>query len=170
MSPRAACRLATLGFERVHDYVVGKVDWLARGLPREGTKAHEPRAVDATRTDLVTCARRDRAGSVLAAVETSPFGFALVLGEDRVLLGRVGRTALRADPARAVEEIMQPGPSTIRANVDPAAVAARLIDKRHSSAIVTDPDGRLLGVVTPDDLRELISGASGPPGPPADQR
>ena len=34
MSPRAACRLDTLGFEHVYDYLTGKYDWLARGLPR----------------------------------------------------------------------------------------------------------------------------------------
>jgi 3-mercaptopyruvate sulfurtransferase SseA len=31
MSPRAAWRLKTLGFERVYDYVGGKADWLAHG-------------------------------------------------------------------------------------------------------------------------------------------
>ena len=39
MSPRAVCRLEALGFQQVYDYVPGKVDWLARGLPREGEKA-----------------------------------------------------------------------------------------------------------------------------------
>ena len=38
MSPRAACRLETLGFDPsfVFDYVEGKAGWLAHGLPREG--------------------------------------------------------------------------------------------------------------------------------------
>jgi hypothetical protein len=27
MSPRAACRLDTLGFEHVYDYLTGKFDW-----------------------------------------------------------------------------------------------------------------------------------------------
>ena len=39
MSPRAACRLETLGFEHVFDYVPGKMDWLARNLPVEGELA-----------------------------------------------------------------------------------------------------------------------------------
>jgi hypothetical protein len=42
MSPRAACRLDTLGFEHVYDYMPGKVDWLARNLPVEGTAADAP--------------------------------------------------------------------------------------------------------------------------------
>jgi hypothetical protein len=41
MSPRAACRLAALGFAEVYDYVAGKVDWLARNLPVEGTDARQ---------------------------------------------------------------------------------------------------------------------------------
>src|SRR2546430_16920519 len=36
MSPRAAARLEQLGFD-VYDYALGKVDWMARGLPMEGT-------------------------------------------------------------------------------------------------------------------------------------
>jgi hypothetical protein len=50
MSPRAACRLATIGFTEVYDYVAGKAEWLARGLPRDGEKATEPRAIDSPAT------------------------------------------------------------------------------------------------------------------------
>jgi hypothetical protein len=39
MSPRAGSRLVSLGFTSVHDYVPGKVDWLAHGLPCEGSMA-----------------------------------------------------------------------------------------------------------------------------------
>jgi hypothetical protein len=56
MSPRAACRLEALGFSEVYDYVPGKVDWLARGLPREGEKAGETRAFELVVDDVVTCA------------------------------------------------------------------------------------------------------------------
>src|SRR5438128_1173912 len=36
MSPRAAARLASLGFTKVYDYVAGKADWGSAGLPLEG--------------------------------------------------------------------------------------------------------------------------------------
>ncbi|MEA2282760.1 MAG: hypothetical protein QOK21_3367 [Solirubrobacteraceae bacterium] len=93
MSPRAACRLDTLGFERVYDYMPGKVDWLARGLPREGDKANEPRAVDFARQDVITCRLEDRVGAVRDRVEASPYGFALVLADGGVLLGRLRKAA-----------------------------------------------------------------------------
>jgi rhodanese-related sulfurtransferase len=53
MRPRAAALLDRLGFERVYDYAASKVDYLARGLPREGEKASEGRAVDSLRKDVV---------------------------------------------------------------------------------------------------------------------
>jgi hypothetical protein len=46
---------------------------------------------------------------------------------------------------------MEGGPSTLRPH-EPAAIKARLADKGLSYAIVTDPDGRLLGTVDPADL------------------
>ena len=45
MSPRAACRLEAFGFRPVYDYVTGKADWLASGLPTEGRLQHDPRDV-----------------------------------------------------------------------------------------------------------------------------
>jgi hypothetical protein len=39
MSPRAAWRLEGRGFEQVYDYVPGKADRFASGLPREGKLA-----------------------------------------------------------------------------------------------------------------------------------
>jgi CBS domain-containing protein len=160
MSPRAACRLATMGFEPVYDYVAGKADWLARGLPREGAKATEPRVVDALRSDVVTCSLGDHAEDVLQALEDAPFGFALVLDEAGVLLGRVRRSALRDQPDGVIADVLEPGPSTIRADAAPADIAERLTERSLSAAIVTDPDGRLLGVVTPGELRALISEAT----------
>jgi hypothetical protein len=64
MSPRAACRLDTLGFQQVYDYMPGKVDWMARGLALEGEKTGEPRAIDVARTDVVTCELQDTIGAV----------------------------------------------------------------------------------------------------------
>jgi Mg/Co/Ni transporter MgtE len=152
MSPRAACRLDTLGFEHVYDYMPGKVDWLARGLPREGGKATEPRAVDFARQDVVTCGLRDRVGEVRQRVEASPYGFAFVLSRDGVLLGRLRKAALEGDPEATADGVMEPGPSTVRADVAPAGLRDQLERGDLSTAVITDPDGRLLGVVRRDDL------------------
>ena len=152
MSPRAACRLDTLGCEHVFDYMPGKVDWLARGLPREGDKASEPRVIDYARRDVVTCALGDAAGPLRAAIEASPYGFALVLGAADILLGRLRRSALDEAGDATAEALMEPGPSTVRADAAPRALRARLEQRGLQTAVVTDPDGRLLGVVRRDDL------------------
>src|SRR5919109_2479102 len=117
MSPRAACRLETLGFEQVYDYMAGKADWLARGLPREGTRAAQQRAIDSARHDVVTCEVGDTVGPVRESVGVSPYGFALVVSAGGVLLGRLRKAVLDADPRAIVDAVMEPGPSTIRADL-----------------------------------------------------
>jgi hypothetical protein len=72
MSPRAACRLELLGFTRVYDYVAGEADWLAHGLPTEGTQAQVPRAKDVLRSDAVTARPEEPVGQVVARVARSP--------------------------------------------------------------------------------------------------
>src|SRR5919198_4150315 len=111
MSPRAACRLEMLGFERVYDYVPGKSDWLARGLPTEGTAARRRRVGAFGRDDVVTCRVDDPVGEVRSRVEESRYGFALVTTERGTLLGRMRRSAIdRADADAVAESLMESGP------------------------------------------------------------
>src|SRR5437763_7441066 len=105
MSPRAACRLETLGFEHVYDYVPGKSDWLARGLPSEGELASQPTAGSCARDDVVTCPLDAPVGSVRGRVAASPYGFALVVSDGGVLLGRLRHTALEGDPEAPAEAV-----------------------------------------------------------------
>ena len=74
MSPRAACRLDTLGFAEVYDYVPGKADWRAHGLPVEGEHADLPTAGGLARDDIITCRLADPVGAVREQVEASPYG------------------------------------------------------------------------------------------------
>ena len=152
MSPRAACRLETLGFEQVYDYVAGKSDWLGRGLPTEGEEADRPRVGALARDDVVTCALDERMGDVAKRVEASPYGFALVVAADGTLLGRLRRNVLQGDPDSVAEAVMESGPSTVRADADPRRVRERLERQNLPTAVVTDPEGRLLGIVRRTDL------------------
>jgi rhodanese-related sulfurtransferase/CBS domain-containing protein len=152
MSPRAAARLDSLGFERVYDYAASKADYLARGLPREGEKAGERRAVDLIRDDVVRCAPGDPIDRVREEVEASPHGFALVLDENDVVLGRLRRSSLEATGAATAEEAMEAGPSTIRADTSIEKLRERLEGRGLNFAIVTTPDGVLLGIVCRADL------------------
>jgi rhodanese-related sulfurtransferase len=155
MSPRAATRLAQLGFE-VYDYALSKVDWMAHGQPMEGTAAEMPTAGSFARDDIVTCRLEDRAGAIKQRVDTSPYGFALVLA-DRVVLGRVRRSRLDEAPVDAsAEQLMEPGPSTTRPHTDPIELASQLQRTAASTAILTTPEGELIGVVRRDDLNHKL--------------
>jgi Mg/Co/Ni transporter MgtE len=86
-------------------------------------------------------------GEVRTRVERSRYGFALVVSDDGVLLGRLRRRDLEGDPQATSEQAMEPGPSTVRLDTEAAKLAGRLRDGGLKTAVVTDPDGRLAGVV-----------------------
>jgi Mg/Co/Ni transporter MgtE len=132
--------------------VSGKSDWLARGLPRAGEKAGEPVAVDFAGQDVVTCGLHDPVGEIRERVEASPYGFAFVVSAGGVLQGRLRKEALDGDPQAAAETVMEPGPSTVRADLAPAVLRERLERATLDTAVITDPDGRLLGVVRHENL------------------
>lgn len=144
MSPRAAWRLERFGFI-AYDYVAGKVDWMAAGLPTVRADTSERRALDAMQPASATCAPDEAVGDVATLVTLH--GSVLVL-HDGVLLGRIRARHLNGvHPATPVEKIMEPGPATVRANEPLDALVERMTTKRVEEMIVTAPDGRLLGVV-----------------------
>jgi CBS domain-containing protein len=130
----------------------GKVDWMARGLPLEGEKAAESRAIDLAARDVVTCGLDGTMGALRERVAQSPYGFAFVVSEDGVLLGRLRRAALEGDPGARAEDVMEPGPSTSRPDTPPGQLLAKLDRSQLRTAVLTDPEGRFLGVVRRDDL------------------
>jgi CBS-domain-containing membrane protein len=158
MSPRAACRLELLGFTQVYDYVAGKADWLAHGLPTEGEQAQVPRAKDVLRREVVTALPGEPVGGVAARVARSPYGFALVVARDGTLLGRLRKAVLDADPLARAEQVMEAGPSTIRPDAPLAELAERLRRRGLHTAIITTPEGRLLGVVQRADMEARPAG------------
>jgi CBS domain-containing protein len=104
------------------------------------------------RDDVVRCAPTDRAGDVLESIERSPYPFGLVTSEDGTLLGRVPASALDAGSERPVWDIAEPGPKTFRPHRSAKTVAGQLAEKDLRWAIVTTPEGQLLGVASREDL------------------
>jgi CBS domain-containing protein len=161
MSARAAARLATLGFVRVHDYPAGKADWGSFGLPLEGQAGTETRAGAHLRSDVPACRLDERLEDVRHRVEEAGGDTCFVLDEWGVVIGRLGRSALRGDQGLGVEEAMMPAPSTIRPSARLDAVVERMRDRDLTSMPVTTPDGRLRGLLTREDTdRALMRGRS----------
>ena len=148
MSPRAAARLESLGFEQVYDYEGGKADWGSAGLPLEGTNGSDTRAGAHARTDVPTCRLDDRLPAVRAQVAQSGWNTCLVVDERDVVLGRLGRRAMGSDEDVSAGEAMTPGPSTIRPSARLSDVVERMRAQKLESLPVTTADGRLAGVLT----------------------
>jgi CBS domain-containing protein len=159
MSPRAAWRLAAMGFEKAYDYEHGKRDWGSFGLPREGKLAEKPSAGDVARRDVPTCTLSDDLGDVRQRVRDAGWDTCFVVTDDRIVLGRLGRRVLGADDDMSVEETMTEGPSTVRPSIGLDALLKRMDDGNLTTFPVTTPDGKLVGLVLRKDA-EAVSAAS----------
>ena len=151
MSPRAAWRLESLGFAQVYDYVAGKLDWLAAGLPTEGSNARRPRAGDVARRDAPTCGLDERLGDVQPRVRAAGWDACVVINPERVVLGLLRARELEADPGLRIEQAMRPGPSTFRPHVAIVEMAGFMGDHDLTSSPITTSDGRLVGLLLRED-------------------
>ena len=161
MSPRAAARLETLGFTKVYDYVNGKADWLAAGLPSEGPSAEVPTAGDAVRAGDIVCHLGDRLGDSSERIRVAGKNACIVIDDRHVVLGRVRGRALSGDPNATIEEVMRSGPSTIRADIPLDTIVKTLRDGNVSSTLVTDPEGRLIGALYLEDAERKLAKTDG---------
>jgi CBS domain-containing protein len=157
MSARAAWRLTTLGFTQVYRYQPGKADWLANGLPSEGTQSDVPRAGQVTRRDVPTCQLRERIGETRQRAQAAGWDICVVVTENNVVLGRLRGKALQANPAASVDEVMEEGPTTIRPDTLLDDIVPRMRQKHVASIVVTTPDGRLVGVMFRRDAEARLT-------------
>jgi predicted transcriptional regulator len=147
MSPRAALRLTHFGFTQVYDYVPGKSDWMAAGLPREGRSAQIPNAGDLARADVATCRYRSSATEALESMHANGVNFCVAVDRDSVVVGMVYRDEAQNADGRTVEEVMRRGPTTIRASEPLEPLTARMTRADVDAILVTTPEGRLLGLL-----------------------
>jgi Mg/Co/Ni transporter MgtE len=99
-----------------------------------------------------TCLLSDRLEEVRERVRAAGWDTCIVLNEQRVVLGRLGRKAIAADSEETVEEAMTPGPSTVRPSIGTEALLERMRERNLRSYVVTTPDGRLVGFVRREEL------------------
>jgi CBS domain-containing protein len=142
MSPRAASRLETLGFTRVYDYAAGKADWGSYGLPLDGHADSSTRVSGIAATDVPTC-RLDELVADVTAQLRDDWDICVVTNDANIVLGLLGRSALRSNQKTSVEDAMTPGPSTIRPSARLEAITKRMDDQNLTRIIVTRSDGDL---------------------------
>ncbi len=157
MSPRAAWRLEGIGFEKVYDYVPGKADWLASGLPREGKLASVLTIDNSARRGVPTCAPAEKVGNVRDRVRAAGWDACVVANKERVVLGLLREKELSLDPETIVEEVMRNGPTTFRPNEPVVKMARRMRERGARTVLVTTSDGRLVGLLYREDAELMVT-------------
>jgi CBS domain-containing protein len=158
MSPRAAARLESLGFREVYEYKAGKSDWMAAGLPTEGTNAGRPRAGDVARKDVPVCGLKDRLGNVRDRVRASGWNASVVVDDERIVLGLLRAKELDKEGDLLIEQAMRPAPSTFRPNVLIGQMAEFMVEHNVDSSPVTTSDGKLVGLLMRSDVTRIAAG------------
>ena len=144
-----------MGFTEVYDYVDGKLDWLAAGLPMEGSLAALPRADTVARRDVPTCRIDEPIAEVRERVRTARWDACVVVNAERVVLGLLREKELGREGDERVERVMRPGPSTFRPHVPIEEMAAFMVEHDLASSPVTSSDGRLIGLLRRDDATRV---------------
>jgi CBS domain-containing protein len=143
-----------MGFRGVYDYAAGKKSWGSYRLPREGTNVPERTAGDVAHRDVPTCGLDEPLADVRERVRAAGWDTCIVVNEERVVLGRLGRKAVAGSGDESVEKAMSPGPSTVRPSIGADALLERIRTRNLSSYLLTTPDGRLVGLVRRSELED----------------
>jgi CBS domain-containing protein len=144
-----------LGFGDVYDYVAGKQDWLAAGLPVEGTLAGLPRAGTVARKDVPTCLPDEQLGKVKERVRLAGWKVCVVVNHENVVLGLFRAKELEKDDELRVEQAMRPGPSTFRPHVPIQEMAEYMSRHELDSSPITTSDGKLVGILFREDAERV---------------
>jgi Mg/Co/Ni transporter MgtE len=140
--------------------VNGKLDWMAAGLPTEGTNALQPRAGHVARKDVPTCGLKERLGDVAERVRAQRWDSVVVVNQERVVFGLLRSKELDRDPDQLIEQAMRPGPSTFRPYVSTHEILHFMTDHKLENCPVTTSDGRLVGLLLQKDVAAAMGEAS----------
>jgi rhodanese-related sulfurtransferase len=146
LSARAAWRLETMGFQEVYRYTPGKADWLAAGWETEGTQSKKARIRQMIHKEVATCSLRERLEDVKSRRRPNQ-DICVVVNDRNIVLGVIQGETWDANPLSRVADVMQPGPRTIRPDLDPKDAQKILRNYDGANAIVTSSDGELLGII-----------------------
>jgi CBS domain-containing protein len=136
-----------LGFAPVYDYTVGKVDWIAAGLPTVRATPGSRRVLDVVRRDVPTCEAAAPAGLAIQQARAQGWDRCVVIAGQGTVVGVLRADRISATEQASAGDVMQPGPTTVRAHEDLNTTRQRMRDRHVAHLLVTTPDGALIGVV-----------------------
>lgn len=133
-------------------YTPGKKDWFAAGMPREGEQAKQSRAGDLARADVPTCRLTDRAGEAVDRLQSASSDMCVVVNEERVVLGLLRKERLASGGETKVEQLIEPGPTTIRPSWSIEETVEYMNQQEIEDVLVTTGDGVLIGAIYRKDV------------------
>lgn len=136
------------------------MDWVAFGLPTEGTRAATPRVTSAMRSDVPTCGLHDRVGEVQRVVRGLDWEICVMVDEERVVLGLLHSDAWNAPPDTPVEQVMSNGPPTTRPGTFLDEMVERLRRRNTPGILISDSDGVLMGYLWKADAERALEAIS----------
>jgi CBS domain-containing protein len=96
---------------------------------------------------MPTCGPRNQLRETLARLRSQQQRFCAVVTDDNVVLGMFYADRQPDSDATTVEQVMHPGPPTVRASEPVEPLLARMRAAGIDGILVTDPEGRLLGLL-----------------------
>ena len=93
----------------------------------------------------------DKVSDTARRAKSNGYDVAVVVTDGGVVLGMLDPEALVVSSSASVEEVMRPGPATYRSDMPVHELLEKLAPKHLRRALVTTPEGRLLGVLFTDD-------------------
>ncbi len=144
-------RLEILGFNQIYRYTPGKEDWLANGLPTEGTKAQANHMSQILLKDVPTCSLNDQARAQIDRALALGWDICVVIDPQRVVLGLL-RSSMKLDDAAPAGQVMECGPRTFRYSVTQDRLKQYFQKHSADDVLITNSDGILMGAVRRKDL------------------
>jgi CBS domain-containing protein len=113
---------------------------------RENREPESLWVMDQMQDEVPTCRLDESVGQAGARAEERGYAVSSVVNENGIVLGVIGKRDWNTDPTASVEQLMDPAPTTLRPS-DPLEKAKQMLSESDRGAVlVTDSDGRLLGV------------------------
>jgi CBS domain-containing protein len=102
--------------------------------------------MDCMQSEVPTCRLDEPVGQVGTRAEQRGYNVCAVVNEKGIVLGVISKRDWENDPTASAEQLMDPAPTTLRPSV-PLEKAEQILQKSDRGAVlVTDSDGKLLGV------------------------
>jgi CBS domain-containing protein len=137
----------------VYDYVAGKSDWMAAGLPTQGEASGRPTAATVARRDVPTCRLEESLRDVRERVRAAGWDACVVVNEARIVMGLLRVEELGRKEDLTAESAMRPGPSTFRPHVPIAEMAEFMATHDLPNVPVTTSEGELIGLLRLEEAR-----------------